>query len=447
MKVNNRLRLKWNCLKSVYEYEQYNEGITRRRFDKRFISTQISPKPRGYWSSLENQKHFLDELQNKLKIESLIGNYNKLSVSEIKKHGGSGLLKIYNSNLHQLLSTIYPSLSSSHKNRTKKNYWQDISIRRDFMDNLFSILNFTSFEHWKSISLEIIKKYGGNGLLAFYHNNISELLEDIYPNYAWESPIKKGKKYWKNISSQKNFIHNLFNDLKIQSPFDYQKVTKNQIIDYGGRGLLSYYKNNLHGLFSNLFSTNGSNDNENNNLNVFSDSSDPWRLMKYKSITKRKLFVLQQKYNIRKKDDWYRIRLKDSPNLIKFLKRAHSDQIWRPVNNKDKSKKAKQWLLTVIIQKRYPNDYIIENYHHPKLTSPNRKLELDLFIPSMNVALEYQGEQHFDDIPGCFSPIDMYKERDTLKIELCNTMQIKLISIPYWWDSSPHSIHWDSLLP
>ena len=60
-------------------------------------------------------------------------------------------------------------------------------------------------------------------------------------------------------------------------------------------------------------------------------------------------------------------------------------------------------------------------------------MELDVFVPSLNLAFEYQGEQHFDENP-LFGPSDAVKRRDQQKMEACRQNNITLVEIPFWWN-------------
>ena len=60
-------------------------------------------------------------------------------------------------------------------------------------------------------------------------------------------------------------------------------------------------------------------------------------------------------------------------------------------------------------------------------------MQLDVFIPSKNVAFEYQGKQHYEEV-GVFSPTRSYQRRDEEKRNLCAANNIKLIEVPYWWN-------------
>lgn len=84
---------------------------------------------------------------------------------------------------------------------------------------------------------------------------------------------------------------------------------------------------------------------------------------------------------------------------------------------------------------------MLENFRHEELRFSNsgRCIELDIYIPSLNLALEYQGEYHFK----TFYYIGEHKtvsERDSEKKELCKKAGLTIIEIPYWWNGRVESL-------
>jgi hypothetical protein len=76
------------------------------------------------------------------------------------------------------------------------------------------------------------------------------------------------------------------------------------------------------------------------------------------------------------------------------------------------------------------------NYRHPQLvhSESKRRMELDVYIPSLQVALEYQGRQHYKKLASFGSKSQ--QQRDEEKREACKELGIALIEIPYWWNNS-----------
>ena len=61
-----------------------------------------------------------------------------------------------------------------------------------------------------------------------------------------------------------------------------------------------------------------------------------------------------------------------------------------------------------------------EDYKHPKMFhSTGRHVELDVYIESLKLAFEYQGEQHYRPIYGMGTNYEGQQRRDEEKREAC----------------------------
>ena len=81
---------------------------------------------------------------------------------------------------------------------------------------------------------------------------------------------------------------------------------------------------------------------------------------------------------------------------------------------------------------KYERQKTFEDCRNPKT---NYKLYYDFFLPELNVAIEYQGEQHYFEKPKGFysqEDIENLRERDKIKKEYCLNNQIKFVEIPYY---------------
>ncbi len=78
----------------------------------------------------------------------------------------------------------------------------------------------------------------------------------------------------------------------------------------------------------------------------------------------------------------------------------------------------------------YPDRNILYNLRPDFLINPSTggRLELDIYIPELALAFEYQGEQHY------FDP--MIIERDCIKVELCLQEKVQLVHVPYGWKNN-----------
>jgi hypothetical protein len=86
-------------------------------------------------------------------------------------------------------------------------------------------------------------------------------------------------------------------------------------------------------------------------------------------------------------------------------------------------------LLYQIVQRLFPSEQILRHYRPEWLNG----LEIDIFLPNLQVAIEYQGQQHFYAIDawGGEKALALLEERDSRKEEFCKRQNIKLIAIDY----------------
>ena len=66
----------------------------------------------------------------------------------------------------------------------------------------------------------------------------------------------------------------------------------------------------------------------------------------------------------------------------------------------------------------------------------------DFYIPSLNIAIEYDGEQHYKSIDawGGEEYLESVRQSDALKNDFCDYMGIDLLRVPYWEFDNIHEI-------
>jgi len=90
---------------------------------------------------------------------------------------------------------------------------------------------------------------------------------------------------------------------------------------------------------------------------------------------------------------------------------------------------ATETLLYQLVCQIFPKEKIYRHYRPEFLEF----LELDVFIPSLNIGIEYQGIQHFEPIEhwGGKASLEQVMERDKRKKRLCKKNGIKLVFLYY----------------
>ena len=430
----SREKLKLNSGKSLLQI--YNNDLRNLlttlypNFPWNFESIKII-KPNDF-SSIDKQREFMDQLYQKLQLKAL-EDWIKIPRKEIRNKGGENLLygrykKIY---LTGLLQTIYPNYPWDFtklkiKSRGK---FQSIEQQQIFMDKLFIKYNLNSLDDWKNITRKIIVQNGGKSLMYYYKEDKTALVKTIYPNFPWNFPLIKFKSYFNLIENQQKYMENLFQSLNLKNMDEWLDVTRNNFKLNGAHSLLKRYNNNIKKLLSSLY------------------PNYPWqfpfnKLFNYNNLlpTLKEWIV---KYNITQKSDWYRLpsEINRKFDIVDTLKLFYPSEKWKKSNFILRTKRISQRLLFAFAQKIYPSLLIFENYFHPKLISKvDANMELDLFIPALQLAMEYQGIQHYDDMPAAFGAFESFQTRDETKEKLAEDHSIKMIYIPYWWDQSLSSL-------
>ena len=61
-----------------------------------------------------------------------------------------------------------------------------------------------------------------------------------------------------------------------------------------------------------------------------------------------------------------------------------------------------------------------------------RYIELDIYLPQLLLAFEYNGIQHYYNT-AYFGNVDKQKKRDDHKQKQIKAEKITLVTVPYWW--------------
>ena len=327
-------------------------------------------KPKGYWNHVENVNKFMLEIKAKYNLQTT-EDWENLSFHQILGSGGGVLFKKYS--IYELKSMACPEIRKTRPDKQKpKGFWDDNENINKFLEELKDYYNLETIDDWNNLKLRDIQKLGGSGLLNKYKLFDIKCMgnKDIKTKFSHETKYNRRPcGYWDKLENIHNFLVSLKEKLDISSVDDWNRVSNEQIREFGGSGLLNKFS--LSELCCLLF-----------------------------------------------------------PNEKQSI-----------MFNEPRSKRSAQRFLFIQVKKIFEGEEIVEDYFHSDLSRISSfPIQFDIFLPNKNIAFEYQGRQHFEDISAGFAPIEMYKLRDIEKLKLTKKAGIKLYIIPHWWDRCKSSL-------
>eukprot|EP01126_Amoeba_proteus_P018019 TRINITY_DN1895_c0_g2_i4.p1 TRINITY_DN1895_c0_g2~~TRINITY_DN1895_c0_g2_i4.p1 ORF type:complete len:406 (-),score=71.79 TRINITY_DN1895_c0_g2_i4:1126-2343(-) len=200
--------------------------------------------PKDFWSSVENQRSYMESLRNSLGMNDLTDWYTEPRVNT-QLPRLRPLLARHNYSLVKALSAIYPE-QKWHLHRFKvvpRGYWNDLSNQRAFFESLGSELGFSSPENWYQIDLKTVIDWGGGRLMEKYGNSPYKAVSMIFPEHNWK-PYKfrvMPRSCMRDDHTLFSFLEDIKEKLYIQNVQDWKRVSGSQISKFGGKELISSY--------------------------------------------------------------------------------------------------------------------------------------------------------------------------------------------------------------
>jgi len=373
------------------------------------------------------------------------------SPEDVCDNGGKNLIEEhYNNSIVEAVKTIYPEYywKPWMFKFANDDVWRDLDNQKNFFDELATKLNIRNWRDWYEHSENDIIRFGGGGILSHHNQSLMSTLSALYPNHPWELPFAK-RSYWiNNEEAQRKFMDFVAKELNVKTWEDWYTVTFKEIEYCGGSTLLYIYNDSPMKLIRTIY------------------SEHPWQFWKFSKVpngTWEDLGNLTEfiewagkQLGVKQLDDWYGISstqlgslgfggvLDKYGSISHVLAKVYPFHSWD--FTKGISKKTKtQNLLFITLKELLPNvqDFFLE-YPHPSLIYSSKKnVELDIFIPSLNLAFEYHGQQHYSSIEGTEfvnTPFEDRKSNDDERRNLCKEAGITLIEVPYWWDKTKESL-------
>jgi hypothetical protein len=413
-------------LEAVYPEHTWN-------WDEYFDTHNV---PLNYW---KDPKHHRTELERFAQQHNFSSWKDWYSVTR-RELAGLSISKYYKSSI-EMLETNFPE----HKweildfQRLPRNFWKSKENQVHFMTRLMQKLGFSSPKQFAHLGTKEFVQHGGCYLLRQY-SSFYEMLSSLFPHEEWlESDfIGVPRNFWKSKENQALGFKQIESRLGITCLDDWNSVGVLDFCANGGRSLMMIY-----GSLPKVLET----FHPEHNWDPFSRpllGKHYWQDSKNIVEFMKKLEV---QFAIKSKEDWYRVSMKQIrrlggygiANLTDFVAALHvayPDETWDEQAFQANNKRSSQRQLFVLASQIFSDYEVIEEYYHDILSRESGlAVEFDVFVPQLNLALEYHGEHHYGDIPA-LGHLEAYKVRDAEKAMLCELHSITLVVVPYWWDES-----------
>eukprot|EP01114_Cavostelium_apophysatum_P017116 TRINITY_DN5009_c0_g1_i1.p1 TRINITY_DN5009_c0_g1~~TRINITY_DN5009_c0_g1_i1.p1 ORF type:complete len:369 (+),score=89.22 TRINITY_DN5009_c0_g1_i1:167-1273(+) len=317
--------------------------------------------------------YLFDNIAKRLGIEHWEDWY-RVRHSEISEYGA--VLQNYGFSVKNALMSVYPHLPwKSWRFVSANNVWKEPENRLDFCEYLYKELHLDKWEDWYQVSSEDLARFGGQGLLSHFEGSIPKMLRSVYPSLDWKEyrfqhhRLEEG--YWKKSDHQIAFLNDLGEKMKVRNKEDWFRVKFDDFDDFGGRSLLKLYG------FSPMRTV----------MAVYGQTDPEWL----------------------------------------NLKRGHSNIL----TAQDKTPGKSQVRLFHTVEAMFPKEEVFMNFIY--VSSDGKRIELDVMLPQLRLAFEYQGLQHYSDkVPILHGKATQRKDKE--KREICKRDNITLFEVPYWWN-------------
>eukprot|EP00026_Physarum_polycephalum_P009957 Phypoly_transcript_10098.p1 GENE.Phypoly_transcript_10098~~Phypoly_transcript_10098.p1 ORF type:complete len:437 (+),score=59.46 Phypoly_transcript_10098:103-1311(+) len=367
----------------------------------------------------------------------------KISKQTFYNNFGGSMLEMHNgSPVDAVVNTFKNHPWQKWKFESPQNNNSDLQLA-DFLDSLSSKLKIREMNDWYSVSAKSVIEHGGVGILQ-QHKTVPQMLAQGYPEHKWIPWFfKSGQGTWDSVETRREFVLYLAHKLGKKTMEEWYSFTTRDFKNHGGRALVDMYKDFPQALLTSLFP---------------SHRWEPWKFKRAHFTTESLRDFLQhvgEKLKVQTMDDWLRVSYNQiqqfgpvwhikKKGLIPSLKEAFPERDWTDLEARNSAIPfpAVQHLLKVHLEKNLPEGIAIhENYTFPDLafSESSEKLTVDVFLPSLSLALDYQGEQHYDSNE-FFGDTVVRQNTDTEKRSILERKGYTFVQVDSWWDRSYPSL-------
>jgi hypothetical protein len=178
----------------------------------------------------------------------------KVRKPDFENRGGGAILRFHDGSLLKAFQFVFPEIDWRKERKMKKKpyyFWKSMENQKNFLLKMAETLQFPvgDLSPWYRVIGKDIIRLGGKSLLLEYNSSIPKMLREVFPEHEWDLNrfLKRPQNFWKSREVQRSTMKEIGHKLGIPETdmsFWY-KVSYEEVVKNGGKGVLSNYKNSL----------------------------------------------------------------------------------------------------------------------------------------------------------------------------------------------------------
>ena len=385
---------------------QYYRGSPEKALRELFPRTDFKPwlfnrVERGYWRKKANVRAYLAWLAEGLGYKTL-DDWYKVTQGDFVLHHGGGLLNQYGNSHIRLLEKAFPK----HKwvpwlfVAAPNGFWQSEKNHTRYLEWLGRRLGYSKPDDWYEVTVEDFRNNGGHGLIRAYGSYV-HAVKAMFPRHEWcEWKFQNHRHFWDNADNRRRYMCWLGDTLGYRQPEDWYQVSLRQFRAHGGDAMLQLFYNSSPIKAVKEFLP----DYDWNEWLFTKAPNDFWGDEKQRQ---RYFLWLATKQGFCKPEDWYQVTAQDFQENGGKMLLVHYGGVSQCVmanipfawQQEEFAREKKMQKRLYRIVKEYHSDAVFD-HKHPDLRfqASGRKMEIDVWIPSLRIGFEYQDESHFSSV-------------------------------------------------
>lgn len=405
-----------------------------------FLSLKLGVK--GFWRNVDNQRKYFEDIATELGVGELDGWYD-VPMEAVHKRGGAIILdRYYSGSLIRALSAMYPN----HRwlvwkfAQVPRGFWDNLHNQRAFFEWLGEEIGIKKLDDWHNVKVDTVYRHGGAPLLVkYYACSLAKALTTVYPHHHWKQESGLDSKgFWCDLGNQRRYLDAMGSQLGVTHHEDWYRIKRSDAHSLDHKAVFNrYYNGCLYHALKTVY--------KETDWHAWRFAQVPKGFWLDESNASKYVNWLTSTLEINSPEQWYNVGrtqiaalkgtllMRKCQGMCKMLSKYIPSHKWK---HKLLHKHKIQPNLVRLLQKLFPYADVRMNFKHPNLrhSQTQKRIELDVYMPSIGLAFEYQGEQHYVHQGFRTGSGAMQATMDEEKRRLCLGAGIKLIEIPYWWD-------------